>query len=172
MKQIVFYALAASLALSAGCKRNKDGSAEMMSSEEVVEKSQAVAVQTTEKAAKVTAQAEAAVSAMTVKAADVMNDLNQSVEQIKEKVAGFDETQVLAYVEQYKSVLLEKKDQIANLTGQLKGLSMTEMMGDKAKALKDQMAQYTDQFAGLKDRYSIYLQKLEEFGVDLSAYTL
>lgn len=165
MKQIIFYALAASLALATGCRKGEDGTTEMMSSDEVVEKTQDVAVQTTEKA-------EAAVSALTVKAEDVMSDLNQSVEQIKEKVAGFDKTQVLAYVDQYKNVLLEKKGEIADLTGQLKSLSMTEMMGDKAKVLKDQIAQYSDQFAGLKDRYSIYLQKLEEFGVDLSAYTL
>jgi predicted Zn-dependent protease with MMP-like domain len=172
MKQIIFYALAAGLALSAGCKKGEDGTTEMMSSEEMVEKTQAVAVQTTEKAAEVTAQAEAAVSAITVKAEDVMGDLNQSVEQIKEKVAAFDKTQVLAYADQYKNVLLEKKDQIADLTGQLKGLSMTEMMGDKAKLIKDQITLYSDQFAGLKDRYSIYLEKLESFGVDLSAYTL
>ena len=78
----------------------------------------------------------------------------------------------MAYADQYKNVLLEKKDQIADLTGQLKGLSMTEMMGDKAKLIKDQITLYSDQFAGLKDRYSIYLEKLESFGVDLSAYTL
>jgi len=131
-----------------------------------------VAVQTTEKVAEATAKAEAAVSALTVKAEDVMDDLNQSVEEIKQKVAGFDKTQVLAYVDQYKSVLLEKKEQVADLTSQLKGLSMTEMVGDKAKVLKDQIAQYSGEFSGLKERYSVYLQKLEEFGVDLSAYAL
>ena len=172
MKQIVFYALAAGLALSAGCRKGEDGTTEMMSAEEVADTTQAAAVQATEKAAEVTEQAEAAVSAVAVKAEDVMADLNQSVEQIKEKVAAFDKTQVLAYAEQYKNVLLEKKDQIAELTGQLKGLSMTEMMGDKAQALKDQIAQYTDQFAALKERYSVYLEKLETFGVDLSAYML
>jgi hypothetical protein len=172
MKQIVFYALAAGLALSAGCKKSEDGTTEMMSAGEVADKTQAAAVQATEKAAEVTEKAEAAVSAMTVKAQDVMADLNLSVEQIKQKVAGFDKTQVLAYADQYKNVLLEKKDQVADLTGQMKGLSMTEMMGDKAKAIKDQIAQYSDQFTGLKDRYSVYLEKLETFGVDPSAYTL
>ena len=172
MRQILFYALATSLALGAGCKKGEDGTTEIMSSEEVVEKTQAAAVQATEKAAEITEKAGAAVSTLTVKAEDVMADLNQSVEEIKQKVAAFDKTEVLAYVDQYKSVLLEKKDQIADLTGQIKGLSMTEMMGDKAKGLKDQLAQYSDQFAGLKDRYSVYLQKLEEFGVDVSAYRL
>ena len=172
MKKILFMALAAGLLSGAGCKKQEDGSTTMMSSEEMVEKTQAAAVQTTEKAAEATAKAEAAVSALTVKAEDVMGDLNQSVEEIKEKVAGFDKTQVLAYVDQYKAVLLEKKDQLADLTGQLKSLPVTEMMGQKATALKSQISQYGDEFLGLKERYSVYLQKLEEFGVDLSSYTL
>jgi len=172
MKKILFMALAAGLLSGVGCKKQEDGSTTMMSSEEMVEKTQAAAVQTTEKAAEATAKAEAAVSALTVKAEDVMGDLNQSVEEIKEKVAGFDKTQVLAYVDQYKAVLLEKKDQLADLTGQLKSLPVTEMMGQKATALKSQISQYGDEFLGLKERYSVYLQKLEEFGVDLSSYTL
>jgi hypothetical protein len=98
--------------------------------------------------------------------------LSQSVEQVKEKVAGFDKAQLLAYADQYKTVLLDKKDQIANLTEQLKGLSMTDMMGEKSKQIKDQMAQYTGDITALKERYSVYLQQLETFGVDLSAYGL
>ena len=172
MKQMVFYALAAGLVLCAGCKKGEDGTTEVMSAGEVADTTQAAAVQATEKAAAVTEQAEAAVKAVTVKAEDVMTDLNQSVQQIKEKVAAFDKAEALAYAEQYKTVLLEKKDQIADLSGQLKGLSMTEMMGDKANALKDQLAQYTDQLNELKERYTVYLQKLEEFGVDLSTFTL
>lgn len=183
MKQIVYYALAAGLVLAAGCKKGEDGTTEVMSSEEVVEKTKEVAVQTTEKAAEVTAKAEevtkevtakteAAVAALNVQAEDVMADLNQSVEQIKEKVAGFDKTQLLAYADQYKNVLLEKKDQIADLTEQLKGLSMSEMMGEKSKQIKDQMAKYTGEITALKERYTVYLDKLETFGVDLSAYGL
>jgi len=172
MKRILFMALAAGLLSGTGCKKQEDGSTAMMSPEEMAEKTQAAAVQTTEKAAEATAKAEAAVSAFTVKAEDVMGDLNQSVEEIKQKVAGFDKTQVLAYVDQYKTVLLEKKDQVADLTAQLKSLPVTEMMSDKAKALKNQLSQYGGEFSGLKERYSVYLQKLEEFGVDLSAYTL
>jgi ABC-type transporter Mla subunit MlaD len=184
MKQIVFYALTAGLVLGAGCtKKNEDGTTERMTTEEVVVKTQETTVKATEKAAEVTAKAteatkqatqktQEAVAALNVKADDVMADLNQSVEQIKEKVAGFDKTQLLAYADTYKEVLLEKKDQLAGLTDQLKGLSMTEMIGGKGQALKDQLAQYTDQFSGLKDRYGIYLDQLKTFGVDLSAYGL
>jgi hypothetical protein len=47
-----------------------------------------------------------------------------------------------------------------------------EIIGEKGKALKNELAQYTDQLTALKERYSVYLEKLEAFGVDLSAYGL
>lgn len=179
MKKVIFYALLTGLVVFAGCKRNEDGSTELMSATEVAEKSQETAVavaektaEATEKAEEVTKQATAAVSSFAVKAEDVMGDLNQSVEQIKQKVSGFDKTQILSYADKYKDVLLEKKDQLAELTSKIKGLSMTEAMGEKGKVLKDQLAQYSDQFNGLKERYSIYLDKLKEFDVDLSEYGL
>lgn len=173
MRHIVFYALAAGLVLGAGCtKKNEDGTTELMSTEEVAVKTQETAVEVTEKAAEVTEKATAAVSALSVKAQDVMGDLNQSVEEIKKKVAGFDKAEVVAYADTYKDVILEKKDQLVALTEKAKGLSMTEMLGEKGKALKNQLAQYTDQLKGLKERYDVYLDKLKEYGVDLSAYGL
>lgn len=180
MTKIVYYALVAGLVLGAGCsKENEDGTTEMMSAEEVAEKTQETAVQVTEKAAEVTEKAEEvtkqateAISSLTVKAEDVMADLNKSVEQIKEKVAAFDKTQLLGYADTYKDVILEKKGQLDTLTEKVKGLSAMELIGEKGKALKSELTQYTEQLTGLKDRYNVYLGKLQEFGVDLSAYTL
>ena len=176
MKRVVFYALATVMVLTIGCtKKNEDGTTEQMSADEVAVKTQETVVQVTEKAADVTEKVEEvtqAVNAFTVKAEDVMGDLNQSVEEIRQKVSGFDKTQLLAYANQYKDVILEKKDQLMALTEQVKSLSMTEMLGEKGKVLKDQLEKYTDQLNSLKARYSIYLDKLQEFGVDLSAYGL
>jgi ABC-type phosphate transport system auxiliary subunit len=144
--------------------------------QEVTQKATAAAQEVTQKATaaaqEVTKKTEAAVSALTVKAEDVMGDLNQSVSEIKQKVAGLDSAQVMAYASQYKDLILEKKDQIAALTDQLKTIPLTEMLGEKAKALKTQAAQYTTQLSGLKDRYAVYLDQLKEFGIDLSAYGL
>lgn len=174
MKKLMFYGLAAVMALSIGCKKREDGSTEVMSPDEV----QQAAVKVTEKteqvtikAAEVTKQASAAVSSFSVKAEDVMGDLNKSVAQVKKQVANFDKTQVLAYADKYKDVILEKKDQIGALTEKIKGLSLSEI-STKGKALKDEISQYTEQLSGLKDRYSIYLDKLKGLGVDLSAYGL
>jgi hypothetical protein len=172
MKRVVFYALAVALVAGIGCKRKDDGTTELMSAEEVVNKTQETAIKSTEKTAEVTQQATAAVSSFSVKAEDVMGDLNSSVEELKQKVAGFEKTQVIAYADKYKDVILEKKDQITELSEKVKGLSMTEVIGEKGKALKEELSQYTDQLDGLKDRFGVYLEKLETYGVDLSAYGL
>jgi len=172
MKRILFFMMAIAMIALTGCRKKDDGTTEVMSKEEVAEKTHDVAKQTTEKAAQVTQQAEEAVSAIAVKAEDVMSDLNQSVQAIKERVAEFDKTQLLAYVDQYKTVILEKKDQIAALTEQIKAIPMTEMMGNKTLALKEQLGKYTQEFNALKERYTVYLDKLKEYGVDLSSYTL
>ncbi len=175
MKQIVFYALTAGLVLASGCKKNKEGQTELMTPEEIADTTEQVAEKTaevTQKAEDMTKKATAAVSSFSVKAEDVMGDLNKSVEEIKQKAAGFDKAQILGYANTYKDVLLEKKGQISALTDKVKGLSMTDLLGEKGKALKGQLAQYTDQFNTLKDRYSIYLEKAKAFGIDLSAYGL
>ena len=49
-------------------------------------------------------------------------------------------------------------------------LKTMEIIGEKGKALKAEVAKYTDQLTALKDRYGIYVNKLKELGVDLSAY--
>lgn len=179
MKQMIFYTLAIMVVLCEGCKKNEDGTTEVMSTQEVAEKPQETAVnvadksaEVTETAAEVTKKTAAAVNAVTVQAEDVMNDLNQSVEEIQQKVATFDKTQLLAYAEKYKDVILEKKDQITELTNKIKGLSITDALSEKGKALKDQLIQYTDQFNGLQERYSVYLDGLKALGIDLSAYGL
>lgn len=191
MKQVLFISIAMGLVLVTGCtKENEDGSTELMSATEVAEKTEEVAVQVAdktqetlvqvaEKTEEVTQKVEAittttteAISSLSVKTEEVMADLNQSIEQVKEKVSRFDKTQLLSYANTYKDVILEKKDQLLGLNEQLKGLSMTEILGEKGKALKSQLSEYTDQLNGLKGRYSIYLEKLKTFGVDLSAYGL
>jgi hypothetical protein len=187
MKHVLFISVAGGLLLATGCtKKNEEGGTCPMGAEEGAVKTQESVVQAAEKAeaatekmaeatenaARATRQATAAINTVAVKAEDVMGDLNQSVAEIKQKVSGFDQTQLLAYADQYKGVILEKKDQLVALGDKLKGLSMTELLGEKGKALKNQLAQYTDQLGALKERYEIYLGKLKEFGVDLSAYGL
>jgi hypothetical protein len=146
---------------------------------QATEKAESVAAQATEKMAAVTAQAQAVAqkvealkSAIAIKPDEVLAELNQPVAEIQTKVASLEQPELLAYVSTYKDVLLEKKEQLAGLTSQLKSLSMSEMLGTKGNEIKTQLSQYTSQLSGLKERYSVYLDKLKALGVDLSAFGL
>lgn len=180
MKRILLYTAAAGLLIGTGCSKKEEAApppasvpAARITPAEPSAPATAPAATTAESIAQqVKEQTTAAVTAMNVQARDVMDDLNLSVEAIREKVDGFSADQVLAYVDQYKTVLLEKKEQIAALTNQIKALPVTELMGDKAKMLKDRLSQYTGEVSALKERYTVYLDKLKAYGIDLSAYTL
>jgi hypothetical protein len=184
MKQVIFYALAAGLVLSSGCsKKEEPSSTSVAPKATVAEQAQAATAQITGKVAAVTAQAqavnkdvarkvEAVKSALAVNPDQVMAELNQPVADIKAKVATLGQPELLAYANTYKEVILEKKDQLANLTSSLKSLPMADMLGEKGKAIKDQLSQYTTQLTGLQERYSVYLDQLKALGADLSSFGL
>ena len=184
MNQVVFYVLAAGLVLSAGCsKKEEKASAPAVSAEKPAANPAPVVAQVTGKVAAVTAQAQAitkevtqkaqaVADTLTVKPEAVMADLNQPIADIKAKAASYGKPELLAYANTYKDVILAKKDQLSGLATQLKGLGMTELLGEKGIALKNQLSQYTTQLAGLKERYSVYLDMLKKFGVDISSLGL
>ncbi|MDH3345934.1 MAG: hypothetical protein OEL75_01985, partial [Kiritimatiellaceae bacterium] len=86
MKKVGYCILTAGLVLVAGCsKETEDGTKELMTTEELAEKTQETAIQATEKAAAVTTKIEEttkevsqktqeAVTTLTVKAEEVMGD--------------------------------------------------------------------------------------------------
>ena len=113
-----------------------------------------------------------AAAKINVESAELIADLGKTTEEIKQKIAGMDQAKTLAYVNQYKQVFLEKKDEIAAATTELKEIPWKEKLGEKSKALKNQITEYSTQLNGLKEQSAFYLEKLESYGVDLSAYGL
>ena len=180
MKQAIFYALATGLVLSAGCSKKEEKPSVPAVSAEKTALPTTIA-QVTGKVAAVTAQAQAATkevaqkveavkSALTVKPDQVMAELSQPIADIKTKAAALGQPELMAYANAYKDVIVANKDKLASLTSSLKGLPMADMIGEKGIALKKQLGQYTNQLAGLKERYSVYLDMLKKLGVDLSAF--
>jgi len=191
MKQVIFYALTAGLIVSTGCSKQEESTEAATEttlteqaktvakdlSEKVedvkvltVEKAVAVVEKTKDAAQELSQKAQTVMKEFTVNKDDVLAELEQPVDAIKAKVADLSQPALMAYASTYKDVILEKKDQLASLTQQLKALPMGDMFGEKGKAIKDQLSQYTSQFSGLKDRYSVYLDKLKALGVDLSSF--
>lgn len=172
MKIFAFGALALVLLMATGCKKKDNNSTETMNMEEasqsatemtptVAESMEPVEDTTEAVVQKVTEASKEAVSALQIKAEDVAADLKQSVDDLKQKAATFDTTQLQAYVEKYTEMIRDKKDQLEAETAKLKEIPVTEMMGEKAKAIKEQLAQYTDELAALKDRSAVYIDQLK-----------
>lgn len=185
MKLIVFCALAAGVILSTGCSDDKKANEAIpveiapkaspadpvkSATKDLTRKAESVTEQAKTTAADITEKAQSAIKNFTASKADVLTELNQPVADLKAKVETLAQPELLAYADTYKDVLLEKKDQLAGLTSKLKGLPMGDVFGEKGKAIKDQISQYTTQFKGLKERYGIYLNKLKSLGVDLSKF--
>ena len=177
MKKVILYALATGLIVGAGCSKKEEVQAPVKPAPtppvQEVKKSEPVPVVKAEPITKmVTQKTEETVAAVKVKAEEVMAELTQPLAEVKKKVAKLDPPQLTAYADTYKEVLLEKKDQLLDLTQNLKTLSLVDMMGQKGRTIKDQISQYTKQVTDLKDRYSIYLDQLKALGIDLSKYHL
>lgn len=180
MKRTALYGLAAGLVLVTGCSK-KEKPAPEAPEKTAIEQTKSVTQDLTAKAENLTEQTKAAaqelsqktqtvVQELIVKKDDVMNELARPVADIKAKVESLKQPELLTYATAYKDVLVEKKDQLAGLSQQLKALPIGDLLGEKGKALKEQVGQYTSQFNALKERYSIYLDKLKALGVDLSAF--
>lgn len=185
MKQVAFYALTTALVISTGCSDNKKETEGVpvetaptasltdqakSVTKDLTQKAEALTEQATEKLTAVTDQAQSVIKNFTVSKEEVLAEINLPIADLKTKVETLAQPELLAYANTYKDVLLEKKDQLASLTSQLKGLPMSELLGAKGKAIKNQISQYTSQFTGLKERYDVYLDKLKSLGVDLSAF--
>jgi hypothetical protein len=174
MKKTLLCIMAGMLLTATGCKKSEETAettpAETTASltQEATEKLNEVTAQVTDKAAELTEKA----AAFSVKAEDILAELNESVAAVQEKATTLDESQALAYAETYKDVLLEKKDQLTDVTAQVKDLSLLEAASSKGLVLKNQLAQYTTELSALKDRYNIYLAKLKSLGADISSLTL
>lgn len=180
---LIFTILTSCLILNAGCGKKEDQSLEpptMTPSEpnaisipEATEAAQAKIQETAQNVIQdVQETAEETVAEYTVKAEEILSEITEPVADVKEKIAAYSQPELLARAQQYKQTISEKTEQLSGLTEQLKGLSMTDLLGESGKNLKNQVTQYTEQLGALKDRYSIYIDKLKELGVDLSAFGL
>lgn len=188
MKRSVFYLLAVGLVLGSGCRKNEDKPSGMASNQDVqtkapdtktqiAEKAQEAKTQinetskaVTEKAGEVARQVsektQAAVSNLQVKAEDVMVEMHQSIDELKKKAANFDKTKLQAYADQYKTLIARKQEQIADLTEKIKTLPVKDMMSEKTTAMKKELSRCCNELAALKERCSVYLDKLKELGSD------
>ncbi|MEN7973545.1 MAG: hypothetical protein ABFR47_06885 [Verrucomicrobiota bacterium] len=170
MKRIGLVLFAAAFVFGSGfLKQNEDGSLSADTSG-LIKKADETAKQAEAMATNAVEQAKKVAESYNVKKEEIIADLEKPVEAIKQKVAGMDAAKLVAYLNQYSNVFSDTQNQVTDYTAQLKELKWTQKLGAKGKELKSQISQYTGQLKGLKEQCSLYIDKLESYGVDPSAY--
>jgi len=87
-------------------------------------------------------------------------DENKPVDQIATEASAMGQAELQKIVDKYESVIADKVSELDALKEKVKEIPMTELMGDKAKALKTDLGEITTSLSKLKDQLSVYAKEL------------
>ena len=125
MKKMISIAFAAAFVFSSGfLGQNEDGS---LSVDTAGLNEQASAM--TDKAI---AKAVKAAESINVSKDEILGDLGKSMEAIKQKVGEMDPARLIAYLNQYSSVLSDTQAQVADYTAQIKDLKPSDLISARS----------------------------------------
>jgi chromosome segregation ATPase len=99
-------------------------------------------------------------------------DETRPMDQIKAEVEQFDLARLEKEAAKYVQAITAKQADLEKVAAKLKEIPMTELMGDDAKAVKDELASIKDSVSALKARLDVYAQKIKELGGDVSGLKL
>ncbi len=94
------------------------------------------------------------------------DDDSITIEQAKAKAEKMDVDQLKKEAIKYKDKIAAKQKDAVKLMEDLKSVPITEAMGDKAKAIKEDMGKITESVQKLTEIYNVYLNKMKEKGGD------
>ena len=95
-------------------------------------------------------------------------DENKPLSEVKAEAEKMDTKQLRAMAEEYEKVIMAKKGEIDKITAKLKEIPITEMLGEEAKKLKADIEKLNKSVNALRERFTIYYEKLKEKGGDVS----
>lgn len=95
-------------------------------------------------------------------------DINKPVDQIQAEVQKMSAGDLEKNARAYAKEIAAKKGDIEKVKEQLKGISVKDLFGEKAKGIKDQVSRLGNELGQLSERYDIYAKKFAESGGDLS----
>lgn len=87
-------------------------------------------------------------------------DENKPIDQVAADAAKMGQAELQKMVDTYQAAIAEKGKEIDALKEQIKEIPLTEMMGEKAKSLKDDVTEITTSLSKLKDRMAVYAKEL------------
>ncbi len=89
-------------------------------------------------------------------------DENKTPEQIKQEVAKMDAKDIQAVIDDYQKAIAAKKADLEKEAAKLKELKLEELTGDKAKSIKDNMANLTKSIDKLSANMAAYADGLKK----------
>jgi len=95
-------------------------------------------------------------------------DEDKPISEVKAEAEKMDTAQLRSMALQYKKAIVAKTAEVGNLAAKLKDIPVTEMMGDEAKQIKEELNNINNSVTALKDRFTVYYNKLKEKGGDIS----
>jgi Skp family chaperone for outer membrane proteins len=87
-------------------------------------------------------------------------DENKPVSQIAADASKMGKAELQTMVTKYDAAIAEKSQELAALQAKVKEIPLTELMGDKAKALKADISKITASMSKLKDQAAAYAKEL------------
>ena len=88
-------------------------------------------------------------------------DENTPVEQVAAEAAQMGQAELQKMVDKYEGLIADKAAELDGLKAQLKELSVSELMGEKAKTLKTDLGNITSSIDNLKDQLAVYVKELK-----------
>lgn len=96
-------------------------------------------------------------------------DESKPLSEVKAEAEKMSVADLQAKAKMYKDAITAKTGEVEKLAAKLKGVAVTEMMGDEAKKIKADVDSVTKSLSALKERFQVYYDKLKEKGIDVSA---
>ena len=96
-------------------------------------------------------------------------DTNKSVDQIRQEVQTMSAQDLEAYAKAYAAEIQKYKGDVEKIAAELKDVPVTEIFGEKAKAIKDRLSGVQSQVSALSERFQVYADKAREKGVNLDS---
>jgi Skp family chaperone for outer membrane proteins len=89
-------------------------------------------------------------------------DTEKTVAQVKAEAATMDQADLQKMADAYQAQITKKSSELMAKTEELKNIPLNEMLGDKAKKLKAEIAEKTKYIDALKERMQVYLDEVKK----------
>jgi hypothetical protein len=99
-------------------------------------------------------------------------DENKPVSEVTAHAQTLDVSGLRDMAMQYKDAIMANKGEVEKLADKLKAMPATEMLGEEAKAIKNEMDDLTNSLTALQQRFQIYFDQLKSQDGDLTGLDL